>query len=79
MTPRALCADGSPPVRPHLTNMNLSKKLAELVRRIGERGHLVHQSRIRGRGTRSDELLRLLDVTRTCNVPLTSRSAGARR
>ena len=58
--------------------MNLSeKKLAELVRRIGERGHLKSiKAEFEAEGTRSDELLRLLDVTRTCNVPLTLKIGG---
>lgn len=58
--------------------MNLTeKKLAELVRRIRERGHLKSiKAEFEAEGTRSDELLRLLDVTRTCNVPLTLKIGG---
>lgn len=58
--------------------MNLSeKKLAELVRRISERGHLKSiKAEFEAEGTRNDELLRLLDVTRTCNVPLTLKIGG---
>jgi hypothetical protein len=58
--------------------MNLAeKKLAELVRRISERGHLKSiKAEFEAEGTRSDELLRLLDVTRTCNVPLTLKIGG---
>ncbi len=58
--------------------MNLTeKKLAELVRRINERGHLTSiKAEFEAEGTRSDELLRLLDVTRTCNVPLTLKIGG---
>lgn len=58
--------------------MNLNeKKLAELVRRINERGHLKSiKAEFEAEGTRSDELLRLLDVTRTCNVPLTLKIGG---
>jgi hypothetical protein len=58
--------------------MNLTeKKLAELVRRISERGHLKSiKAEFEAEGTRSDELLRLLDVTRTCNVPLTLKIGG---
>jgi len=53
------------------------KKLAELVRRISERGHLKSiKAEFEAEGTRSDELLRLLDVTRTCNVPLTLKIGG---
>jgi hypothetical protein len=53
------------------------KKLAELVRRINERGHLKSiKAEFEAEGTRSDELLRLLDVTRTCNVPLTLKIGG---
>lgn len=58
--------------------MNLTeKKLAELVRRIMERGHLKSiKAEFEAEGTRSDELLRLLDVTRTCNIPLTLKIGG---
>ena len=58
--------------------MNLTeKKLAELVRRISERGHLKSiKAEFEAEGTRSDELLRLLDVTRKCNVPLTLKIGG---
>jgi hypothetical protein len=58
--------------------MNLTeKKLAELIRRISERGHLKSiKAEFEAEGTRSDELLRLLDVTRTCNVPLTLKIGG---
>jgi hypothetical protein len=58
--------------------MNLTeKKLAELVRRINQRGHLKSiKAEFEAEGTRSDELLRLLDVTRTCNVPLTLKIGG---
>ncbi len=58
--------------------MNLNeKKLAELIRRISERGHLKSiKAEFEAEGTRSDELLRLLDVTRTCNVPLTLKIGG---
>jgi len=58
--------------------MNLTeKKLSELVRRISERGHLKSiKAEFEAEGTRSDELLRLLDVTRTCNVPLTLKIGG---
>jgi hypothetical protein len=58
--------------------MNLTeKKLAELVRRINERGHLKSiKAEFEAEGTRSDELLRLLDVTRNCNVPLTLKIGG---
>jgi hypothetical protein len=53
------------------------KKLAELVRRISERGHLKSiKAEFEAEGTRSDELLRLLDVTRTYNVPLTLKIGG---
>ena len=53
------------------------KKLAELVRRITNRGHLKSiKAEFEAEGTRSDELLRLLDVTRTCNVPLTLKIGG---
>jgi hypothetical protein len=53
------------------------KKLAELVRRIKERGHLKSiKAEFEAEGTRSDELLRLLDVTRTCNIPLTLKIGG---
>jgi hypothetical protein len=53
------------------------KKLAELVRRITERGHLKSiKAEFEAEGTRSDELLRLLDITRTCNVPLTLKIGG---
>jgi hypothetical protein len=53
------------------------KKLAELVRRICERGHIKSiKAEFEAEGTRSDELLRLLDVTRTCNVPLTLKIGG---
>lgn len=53
------------------------KKLSELVRRIKERGHLKSiKAEFEAEGTRSDELLRLLDVTRTCNVPLTLKIGG---
>lgn len=58
--------------------MNLTeKKLAELVRRIRERGHLNSiKAEFEAEGTRSDELLRLIDVTRTYNVPLTLKIGG---
>lgn len=58
--------------------MNVTeKKLAELVRRISMRGHLKSiKAEFEAEGTRSDELLRLLDVTRTCNVPLTLKIGG---
>lgn len=58
--------------------MNLTeKKLAELVRRISERGHLKSiKAEFEAEGTRTDELLRLLDVTRTCNIPLTLKIGG---
>jgi hypothetical protein len=58
--------------------MNITeKKLAELVRRIKERGHLKSiKAEFEAEGTRSDELLRLLDVTRTTNVPLTLKIGG---
>jgi hypothetical protein len=58
--------------------MNLTeKKLAELVRRINERGHLKSiKAEFEAEGTRTDELLRLLDVTRTSNVPLTLKIGG---
>jgi len=53
------------------------KKLAELVRRISERGHLKSiKAEFEAEGTRSDELLRLLDVTRKGNVPLTLKIGG---
>jgi hypothetical protein len=53
------------------------KKLAELVRRISERGHLKSiKAEFEAEGTRSDELLRLLDVTRKYNVPLTLKIGG---
>lgn len=53
------------------------KKLSELVRRIKERGHLKSiKAEFEAEGTRNDELLRLLDVTRTCNVPLTLKIGG---
>lgn len=58
--------------------MNLTeKKLTELVRRITERGHLKSiKAEFEAEGTRSDELLRLLDVTRTSNSPLTLKIGG---
>jgi hypothetical protein len=58
--------------------MNVTeKKLSELVRRIKERGHLKSiKAEFEAEGTRSDELLRLLDITRTCNVPLTLKIGG---
>ena len=58
--------------------MNLTeKKLAELVRRMNARGHIKSiKAEFEAEGTRSDELLRLLDVTRTCNVPLTLKIGG---
>lgn len=58
--------------------MNLTeKKLAKLVRRIRERGHLKSiKAEFEAEGTRNDELLRLLDVTRTYNVPLTLKIGG---
>jgi hypothetical protein len=58
--------------------MNITeKKLGELIRRISERGHLKSiKAEFEAEGTRSDELLRLLDVTRTCNVPLTLKIGG---
>lgn len=47
------------------------------MRRISERGHLKSiKAEFEAEGTRSDELLRLLDVTRTCNVPLTLKIGG---
>ena len=53
------------------------KKLAELVRRIKHRGHLKSiKAEFEAEGTRSDELLRLLDVTRNSNVPLTLKIGG---
>lgn len=58
--------------------MNITeKKLSELVRRIVSRGHLVSiKAEFEAEGTRSDELLRLLDITRHCNVPLTLKIGG---
>jgi len=58
--------------------MNLAeKKLASLVRRINDRGHLKSiKAEFEAEGTRSDELLRLLDVTRSFNVPLTLKIGG---
>lgn len=53
------------------------KKLAELVCRISERGHLKSiKAEFEAEGTRSDELLRLLDVTRPSNAPLTLKIGG---
>jgi len=53
------------------------KKLAELVRRISDRGHLKSiKAEFEAEGTRSDELLRLLDITRKSNVPLTLKIGG---
>jgi|688.fasta_scaffold633358_1 hypothetical protein len=58
--------------------MNLTeKKLSCLVRRISERGHLKSiKAEFEAEGTRTDELLRLLDVTRHSNVPLTLKIGG---
>jgi hypothetical protein len=58
--------------------MNLiEKKLSELVRRINERGHLKSiKAEFEAEGIRNEELLRLLVVTRTCNVPLTLKIGG---
>ena len=56
---------------------NTEKKLAELVRRMSERGHIKSiKAEFEAEGTRSDELLRLLDVTRSSNVPLTLKIGG---
>lgn len=56
---------------------NTEKKLEELVRRIVSRGHLISiKAEFEAEGTRTDELLRLLDVTRTFNVPLTLKIGG---
>ena len=53
------------------------KKLAALVRRIQDRGHLSSiKAEFEAEGTRADELLRLLDVTRSCDVPLTLKIGG---
>jgi len=55
----------------------IEKQLSELVRRIVNRGHLKSiKAEFEAEGTRSDELLRLLDVTRTSNVPLTLKIGG---
>jgi hypothetical protein len=58
--------------------MNLTeKKLSALVRRINERGHLKSiKAEFEAEGTRTDELLRLLDITRSCNAPLTLKIGG---
>jgi len=53
------------------------KKLSALVRRIQDRGHLKSiKAEFEAEGTRTDELLRLLDVTRSANVPLTLKIGG---
>ena len=53
------------------------KKLAALINRIQDRGHLKSiKAEFEAEGTRTDELLRLLDVTRSCNVPLTLKIGG---
>jgi hypothetical protein len=56
---------------------NTEKKLCELVNRIKSRGHLVSiKAEFEAEGTRNDELLRLLDIIRTHNVPLTLKIGG---
>lgn len=53
------------------------KKLTVLVKRIQDRGHLVSiKAEFEAEGTRSDELLRLLDIIRTHHVPLTLKIGG---
>lgn len=53
------------------------KKLTALVKRIQDRGHLVSiKAEFEAEGTRSDELLRLLDIIRTHQVPLTLKIGG---
>jgi hypothetical protein len=53
------------------------KKLCELVNRIKSRGHLVSiKAEFEAEGTRNDELLRLLDIIHTHNVPLTLKIGG---
>lgn len=58
--------------------MNITeKRLCELVNRIKSRGHLVSiKAEFEAEGTRNDELLRLLDIIRTHNVPLTLKIGG---
>lgn len=77
--PRGSLSTGySSPPQPRIVPVNLTeKKLSELVQRIKERGHLKSiKAEFETEGTCSDELLRLLDVTRTCNVPLTLKIGG---
>jgi len=58
--------------------MNITeKKLCKLVERIKSRGHLVSvKAEFEAEGTRNDELLRLLDIIHTHNVPLTLKIGG---
>jgi hypothetical protein len=56
---------------------NTEKRLCELVNRIKSRGHLVSiKAEFEAEGTRNDELLRLLDIIHTHNVPLTLKIGG---
>lgn len=56
---------------------NTEKRLCELVKRIKSRGHLVSiKAEFEAEGTRNDELLRLLDIIHTHNVPLTLKIGG---
>jgi hypothetical protein len=56
---------------------NTEKQLCELVNRIKSRGHLVSiKAEFEAEGTRNDELLRLLDIIHTHNVPLTLKIGG---
>ena len=53
------------------------KKLATLAKRISDRGHLESiKAEFEAEGTRSDELLRLLAVTREINAALTLKIGG---
>jgi len=58
--------------------MNITeKKLVTLVKRMKDRGHIFAvKAEFEAEGTRSDELLRLIEVIFKCDIPLTLKIGG---
>ena len=55
----------------------IEKKLVALTKRMKARGHIVGiKAEFEAEGTRSDELLRLLDIISKANLPLTLKIGG---